>query len=89
MQKKNEEDLYSAIRQAGLLTTIPVLLAVSPIIGLLIGRWIDGKLGTEPVFSVILLIVGFIAGAKQVVRLVKLASKNRAKDKKEDDGRGV
>jgi ATP synthase protein I len=89
LQKKNGDDFYSAMRQAGLLTTIPVLLAVSPIIGLLIGRWIDGKLGTEPVFSIVLLIVGFAAGAKQVVRLVKLAGKNREKNQKEDGGHGV
>jgi F0F1-type ATP synthase assembly protein I len=89
LQKKNGEDLYWAIRQAGLLTTVPVLLAVSPIVGLLIGRWIDGKLGTDPVFSVVLLIAGFIAAAKQVIRLVKLAGKSRTKDKKEDSGRGV
>ena len=89
MQKKNGEDRYWAVRQAGLLTTIPVLLAVSPIIGLLIGRWIDGKLGTDPIFSLVLLVAGFAAGAKQVIRLVKLAGKNREKDKKEDGSRGV
>ena len=91
MQKKDEEDRYWAIRQAGLLTTIPVLLAVSPIIGLLIGRWIDRKLDTDPIFSIAFLIIGFVAGARQVVRVVKLAGKEKAKDKdnKEDNGRGV
>lgn len=89
MQKKNEEDRYWAIRQAGLLTTIPVLLAASPIIGLLIGRWIDHKLDTDPIFSIAFLIIGFVAGARQVVRVVKLAGKEKAKDTKEDNGRGV
>ncbi len=89
MQKKDEEDRYWAIRQAGLLTTIPVLLAASPIIGLLIGRWIDGKLDTDPVFSVVFLILGFIGGAREAVRLIRLASRNREKNKKEDNGRGV
>lgn len=89
MQKKNEEDRYWAIRQAGLLTTIPVLLAAAPIIGLLIGRWIDRKLDTDPIFSIAFLIIGFVAGARQVVRVVKLAGKEKANDKKEDNGRGV
>jgi len=89
LQKKNEEDRYWAIRQAGLLTTIPVLLAAAPIIGLLIGRWIDRKLDTDPIFSIAFLIIGFVAGARQVVRVVKLAGKEKANDKKEDNGRGV
>jgi F0F1-type ATP synthase assembly protein I len=91
LQKKNEEDRYWAIRQAGLLTTIPVLLAAAPIIGLLIGRWIDRKLDTDPIFSIAFLIIGFVAGARQVVRVVKLAGKEQAKDrgKQKDNGRGV
>lgn len=89
LQKKNEEDRYWDIRQAGLLTTIPVLLAASPIIGLLIGRWIDRKFDTDPIFSVVFLILGFVAGARQVVRVVKLAGKDKAKDNKKDNGRGV
>jgi F0F1-type ATP synthase assembly protein I len=85
LQKKNEEDRYWVMRQVGLLTTIPVLLAVSPIIGLLIGRFLDKKLHTDPIFSIIFLIVGFVAGARQTARVVKLASK----EKKRDDKRGA
>ncbi|UCG51757.1 MAG: AtpZ/AtpI family protein [Candidatus Latescibacterota bacterium] len=85
MQKKNEEDRYWVMRQVGLLTTIPVLLAVSPIIGLLIGRFLDRKLGTDPIFTIIFLIIGFVAGARQTARVVKLASK----EKKKDDNRGA
>lgn len=81
MQKRSEDDRYSAIRQAGLLTTIPVLLAVSPIVGLFIGRFLDRKLNTDPIFSITFLIIGFVAGAKQVARVVKLASKDVKKDK--------
>ena len=69
------------MRQIGLLTTIPVLLAVSPIIGLLIGRFLDSKLNTEPILTIVFLVCGFIAGAKQTARVIKLSSKEKEKDK--------
>ena len=81
MQKNSEDDRYAAMRRAGLLTTVPVLLAVSPIIGFFMGRFLDLKLGTEPVFSIIFLILGFVAGAVQVARVVRLA--NRDSDKRD------
>ena len=89
MQKKDEEDRYWAIRQAGLLTTIPVLLTVPPIAGFLVGRFLDRKLNTDPIFSIVLLIVGFVVGARQIARAVKLASRDGSKERKKDNGRGV
>ena len=79
LQKKNEEDRYQAVRQVGLLTTIPILLAASPIIGFFMGRFIDGKLGTDPVFSIIFVVLGFIAGAIQVTKMVKRANRDLEK----------
>ena len=89
MQKKDEEDRYWAIRQAGLLTTIPVLLTVPPIAGFLTGRFLDRKLNTDPILGIAFLVLGFVAGARQVARVVKLASRDISKEKKKDNGRGV
>ena len=68
------------MRQVGLLTTIPVLLAISPIIGLLIGRFLDSRLHTEPILTIVFLILGFVAGAQQTARVIKLANKEKKKD---------
>ena len=81
MQKKSEDDRYEAIRRAGLLTTIPVLLAVSPIIGFYMGRFLDGKLGTDPYLSIVFLILGFVSGAMQVARLIRIANREPKKRK--------
>jgi len=89
LQKKNEEDRYWAIRQAGLLTTIPVLLTVPPIAGFLAGRFLDRKLNTDPIFSIALLVFGFVVGARQIARVVKLASRDVSKDGKKDHRRGA
>ncbi len=71
------------MRQVGLLTTIPVLLAVSPLIGFFMGQFLDKKLNTDPIFTIGFLILGFIAGARQTARVIKLASKEK---KRNDDG---
>ena len=89
LQKKDEEDRYWAIRQVGLLTTIPVLLTVPPIAGFLAGRFLDRKLNTDPIFSIVLLVFGFVAGARQIARVVKLASRDVSKDGDKDNRRGV
>lgn len=63
------------LRQLGLLGTIPILLAVGPVIGFFIGRWLDGIMGTEPYLLIIFLIIGFIAAGKEVYRIIKRAEK--------------
>ena len=73
------------MRQLGLLGTIPMLLAGSPIIGLLIGNYIDKKFGTGPVFLIIFLIIGFVAGARQVANVVRKAQQID-KDKNSTNG---
>ena len=61
------------IRQLGLLGTIPILLAVGPVVGYLIGDWLDKKLGTEPYLLVIFLIFGFIASGREIYGVIKRA----------------
>ena len=85
MQKRNEKDRYWEVRQLGLLSTIPGLLTVSPIVGLLIGRFLDRKLNTDTFLGIVFLVLGFIAGARQVARVIKLAGK----EKEKDNGRGA
>ena len=74
MAKKNEQAGW--VRQIGILTAIPVLLAVGPLIGYLAGHWLDGKLNTEPVFTIVLLILGFIAAGKETYGLIRKAGRD-------------
>ena len=50
-------------------------LAASTVIGLLGGRWLDGKLGTEPWLSIVGLILGVVAGFRSLYQTAK--SENR------------
>lgn len=67
---------YRLARQLGMLTTIPMLLAVAPLVGYYLGRWIDGRLHTEPWFSFVMLGIGFVAGVRETVLILRKVSKD-------------
>jgi ATP synthase protein I len=57
---------------AALFSEIGLSLLVTTLIGVLAGRWVDGQLGTLPVF----VILGFLAGAGSgTVLIVRLVSR--------------
>ncbi|CRX38936.1 AtpZ/AtpI family protein [Estrella lausannensis] len=51
--------------------TIPFVLAVPPICGLLLGKFLDNLLGTKPYLMLSLLALGFVAAFREFYRLVK------------------
>ena len=57
---------------AALFSEIGISLLVTTLIGVLVGYWADGQLGTLPIF----VIVGFLAGAGSgTVMIYRLVSK--------------
>jgi ATP synthase protein I len=46
-------------------------LALSVVIGLLAGRWLDGKLSTEPYLTLVGLILGVIAGFRSLYQTAR------------------
>lgn len=83
--EKRKEEKYALVRQVGLLTTVPIILAVAPLLGYFLGRYLDRKLGTDPWFMTGLILLGFVAAARQVYRLVQLASRD---EDESDENRG-
>jgi ATP synthase protein I len=76
LRHRNGDDRYKAVRQAGLLTTIPALLTVAPLVGFFIGRFLDRKFNTDPVLTVVFLVLGFVAAARQVAWILKTANRD-------------
>ena len=56
--------------------TIPMALVAGPLVGFLIGNWIDGKWNLDPWGKTVFSILGFVASVRQVVRLIKTATEN-------------
>ena len=53
-----------------LFSEIGVSLLVTTLVGVLVGHWADGQLGTNPVFVLIGFFVGAGAGTLMIYRLV-------------------
>jgi len=76
-----KKDQYNRARQVGLLTTIPFLMAGPPIAGLLIGRYLDKRFDVYPVLTIIFLLLGFVAGVREIALVLKKANASSDGDK--------
>jgi F0F1-type ATP synthase assembly protein I len=71
LKKVSKPDLAPKWRQIGIYMTIPFVLAISPIMGWFIGRWLDEKFDTNPYLMYVGLFLGFIAGFRELYYIVK------------------
>jgi len=85
IKMENKDKLYSNLRQAGIYTVIPLILAVGPIIGYFIGNFLDKKLHTSPYLMILFIIFGFIAAGKEVYNLTKRAMQEMDNENKGDN----
>ncbi len=69
-----EDDKELQRRQAMILTAIPMVLVAGPLVGFLIGNYLDGKFGTGPWLMIVFLILGAAASVKQVKQLLAKTS---------------
>lgn len=63
-QKKRVERKY--LRYAG----VGVQFGLTIFLLTLLGTWLDGRFGTEPLFTIVLLLLGFVGGTWSLVRQV-------------------
>ena len=73
--KRNKEEV-DYIRRATLLSLIPFLWIVSPIIGYIIGYYLDKILHTQDIFSIILLLMGIGAALRESIIIIRRVSKD-------------
>ena len=58
------------IKQVGVYSLIPFIIGVSPIIGWLVGSWLDEKLSTHPYLMYIGILLGCGAAFREVYRII-------------------
>lgn len=66
MQKGNNE-LFSGLNTV---TTISFYLVSSVVAGILLGRWIDGYFGSQPLVTMIGIVLGMISGMWAIYKKV-------------------
>lgn len=62
------------------LAAVGLELGISAVIGLLAGRWVDGKLGSEPIASILGVVLGVVAGFRSLIRTARAAMKELAEN---------
>lgn len=73
-------DRYSLLRQAAILSAIPGFLVVPPVVGVLVGRWLDGRFHTAPWLLLVCLLLGFATGVRLMVRTLRLVREMQERD---------
>lgn len=71
LKEQSEKEKLDEITKVGVYLTVPFVLAVSPIFGWWIGSWLDKKFETAPYLMYAGLLMGFIAGFRELYRLIK------------------
>ena len=62
------------------MSSVGLEMGLCVIIGMFFGRWLDGKVGSDPAFMIVFLIFGFAAGMKGVMRAVRSADRIAAEN---------
>jgi len=63
------------IIELGYFSTIGLSVALSIFIGLAIGLWLDKKFGTHPLLMIIFLLLGIVAGYRNIGLAIKKSRK--------------
>ena len=65
MPESKGDPRFEGLRTAGLLLAIPTLLIVSPLVGFFLGNLLDRRVKTSPWFTIVGLILGFVAAGRE------------------------
>ena len=70
------------------LGAVGIEVAISTVVGLLAGQWLDGKLGTEPIFTILGLLLGVIAGFRSLIRVARKSTRELTSEEPTEDDHG-
>lgn len=72
-------EFYRWVKVAGLLFFIPLILAAGPLTGYFIGNYLEKKFGFAPYISLISITLGFVASAREIIRIINIMIKEEKK----------
>lgn len=65
------------------MSSVGLEMGLSVLIGLFLGRWLDGLAGTDPLLMIAFLIFGFAAGVRGLVVGLRKSDRQAARDARE------
>jgi hypothetical protein len=69
------KEIYRWVKTAGILSIIPIVLAAGPLSGYLVADLLISKFGFPGYSTIICVILGFAASARETVRIIRIALK--------------
>lgn len=78
-----KQDRKAFFRELGQYSALGLEMAVSVVIGLAVGYYLDDWLGTGPWLTVVWLAIGFAAGVRSLYRAAKRSGRDLEKDEEE------
>lgn len=70
---KNKSEFFLRARQIGILTAVPLVLPLGPLIGYFLGHWIDQKFGIDPFATIVMILLGVAASVRETIRMIREA----------------
>ena len=81
----NEKD-RRLLRTVGVLSTVGIAMVAATVIGLYIGRWLDNRFGTSPWLTALFLLLGIVAGFRNLYQTARRAQQTM--DEGGNEGQG-
>ncbi len=75
------------LRLVGYLSTVGIAMVAATMIGLFIGRWLDGYFGTSPWLTAVFLLLGIVAGFQNLYQSARRAQQTMNDEDKKQGGR--
>lgn len=71
-----DDDKFKMAQQIGVFVLIPFTLAIPPIVGWAIGKWLDEYFDTSPYLMYTCLFFGVLGGIRECYRIIKQFGNN-------------
>lgn len=73
--------IHKGMRAMALASTIGLSLVIPPVLGYFAGRWLDKRFGTDPILSMVGLIVGIIMGFVEMVHILQQIEREERRER--------
>ncbi len=70
-----KEELYKTIKVAGMVSYLPFILAACPVAGYFAGDYLQRKFSLPGYTVIILIVISFIAGVLEAVKVIRRVSR--------------
>ena len=74
---RNRREVYKWIKVGSLLSLIPFVLVAGPLVGYMAFDYLEKRFGVPFYVSYILVTIGFAAGVRETIRIIKITLNTR------------